>query len=112
MRQLNANTPPNRHSDGTGRQLTPRQHRLEDTILSVLMANGTRSELRELVTELADYFHRQRVPRTRAESVMCEIGARAAPFMRAGNRVAVGESAADRIAMMVRWCRARYSRVD
>ena len=48
----------------------------------------------------------------RAVSLLRMLGARAMPAMETGYEWAVGDSADDRMAMMVRWCTARFSRDD
>ncbi len=92
--------------------LTPRRERLEQAILNVLRAAGTRSELREHVIELSDYLRTQGLDVQQSLEVLRQIGQRATPFMAAGNHVAVGDAPADRIAMMARWMSARYHRAD
>ncbi|HET7188933.1 MAG TPA: hypothetical protein VFI52_12305 [Gemmatimonadaceae bacterium] len=93
------------------RPLTPRQDRIEATIERVLRAGGTRSELRDAVNQFADHVRMQQIPPERALMQLKAVAMRALP-----NRVdvpdAVGESMADRLVMMVRWCTARYYRVD
>jgi hypothetical protein len=92
--------------------LTPRQDRLEGRIVTVLATHGTRSELRELVHEFADFLRMQGATAERAVSLLRTLGARAMPAMESGYEWAVGDSADDRMAMMVRWCTARFSRDD
>lgn len=93
------------------RPLTPRQDRIESTIERVLRAGGTRSELREAVYQFADHARMQQVPPERAIMRLKAVAMRALPGR---ERVpdAVGESMADRLVMIVRWCTARYYRVD
>lgn len=93
------------------RPLTPRQDRIESTIERVLRAGGTRSELREAVYEFADHARMQQVPPERALMRLKAIAMRALPG-REQVPDAVGESMADRLVMIVRWCTARYYRVD
>lgn len=102
----------NSWSDPAQQPLTPRQDRLERAIVNVLRANGTRSELREVVDQLAALLHVQGISADRAEGVVRAIGTRATPFMSPPDEAAVGDSAPDRIAMMVRWCHDRYYRDD
>ena len=92
--------------------LTPRQDRLERTILDVLRCGGTRSQLRDLVNAFADYVRMCGVPVNRAEAMVRALGTRATPYMESDGSAAVGDSASDRIAMMVRWCSVRYQRAD
>ena len=88
--------------------LTPRQDRLKAAIFEVLRAGGTRSELRELVEQFSDYLQMQDVPLEHALSVLRELGSSATPFMNVHGTPAVGDSAVDRTAMMIRWCADRY----
>lgn len=89
-----------------------RQDRLERAIFDLLRNNSTRSELRELVAQLADYLRVRGVSADKAISAVRALGLRAAPHMNADDVAAVGDSAADRIIMMVRWCSAQYHRSD
>lgn len=91
---------------------TARQERLERAILDSLRASGTRSELRDLVIEFADYLRVRGVGAEQAIGAVRAIGVRATPFMNPDDVAAVGDSASDRITMMVRWCSARYYRAD
>jgi hypothetical protein len=93
------------------RPLTPRQDRIEASIVRVLRAGGTRSELREAVYEFADFARMQQIPPERAVSMVKAVAMRASASAATGT-LAVGDSQADRIAMIVRWCTARYYRVD
>ena len=95
-----------------GPTLTPRQDRLEQAIVQVLRAGGTRSTLRDHVLQLGDHLRMQGVSMDRATSLIRALGHRATPFMVTDPNPAVGDSPADRIAMMVRWCTAQYSRAD
>lgn len=92
---------------------SPRQERMERAILEALRSRGTRSELRGRVIEFTDYLRLRGVPADGAVSSVRALGMRATPFMNADDLlVAVGDSATDRMAMMVRWCSARYHRAD
>jgi len=93
------------------RPLTPRQDRIEAAIERVLRAGGTRSELREAVYQYADYARMQQIPPERAITMVKAVAMRAGSSAAAESH-AVGDSMADRIAMIVRWCTARYYRVD
>ena len=93
------------------RQLTPRQDRIEATIERVLRAGGTRSELRDAVYEFADFARIQQIPPERAITQVKVVALRAATAA-ATSSSAVGDSMADRLAMIVRWCTTRYYRVD
>ena len=89
-----------------------RQTRIERAIFEALRAGVTRSELRELVIEFSDYQRVRGVPADATIGTINAIGVRATPFMNPDEVAAVGDSARDRIAMMVRWCSARYYRAD
>lgn len=91
--------------------LTPRQDRIEASIERVLRAGGTRSELRDLVEQFADLARLQQVPPERAISMVKAVAMRASPST-TGMSSVVGDSLADRLTMIVRWCTARYYRVD
>ncbi len=93
------------------RPLTPRQDRIEAAIERVLRAGGTRSELRELVYQFADHARMQQIPVERAISMVKDVAMRASSAT-ATRSMAVGDSMSDRLAMIVRWCTARYYRVD
>ena len=93
------------------RPLTPRQDRIESTIERVLRAGGTRSELRDAVAQFADHVRMQQVPLERALTQLKAVAMRALSG-REETPDAVGESIAARLGMMVRWCTARYYRVD
>ena len=92
--------------------LTPRQDRLEASIGTVLRAGGTRSELRELVYQLTDFLRMQGIAMEDAVTVLTRIAGRAGPSRHATGEHAVGESATDRLTMMIRWCASRYQRGD
>jgi hypothetical protein len=93
------------------RPLTPRQDRIEAAIERVLRAGGTRSELRELVQQFADHARIQQIPVERAIAMVKAVAMRAATSI-AGRSSTPGESFDERLAMIVRWCTARYYRVD
>jgi hypothetical protein len=93
------------------RPLTPRQDRIEATIERVLRAGGTRSELRDAVYEYADHARLQQIPPERVITMVKDVAMRASNGATASSE-AVGESLSDRLAMIVRWCTARYYRVD
>jgi hypothetical protein len=93
------------------RPLTPRQDRIEAAIERVLRAGGTRSELRDVVYQYADHARMQQVPPERAILMVKAVAMRAASSAAAGSSAA-GDSMAERLAMIVRWCTARYYRVD
>jgi hypothetical protein len=93
------------------RPLTPRQDRIEAAIERVLRAGGTRSELRDAVYEYADHARLQQIPPERVITMVKAVAMRASTGAIATSE-AVGESLADRLTMIVRWCTARYYRVD
>lgn len=93
------------------RPLTPRQDRIEAAIERILRAGGTRSELRDAVYEYADHARMQQVPPERVITMVKAVAMRASSGASVGSD-AVGDSLADRLTMIVRWCTARYYRVD
>jgi hypothetical protein len=95
--------------EATSQPLTPRQDRIEAAIDRVLRAGGTRSQLREHVYQFADLARVQGTPAERAISALKAIVLRSTKGFNAST---VGDSAADRMAMIVRWCTARYYRAD
>lgn len=102
----------NGYTEWAPRPLTPRQDRLEGRIVTVLSTQGTRSELRELVHELTDFLRLQGATAERAMVIILALGARATPAMNSHAEGVVGDSADDRMAMMTRWCAARFVRDD
>jgi hypothetical protein len=94
---------------GADRPLTPRQDRIEASIDQVLRAGGTRTQLRELVYQYADLARVQGIAPERALSAVKRIVERA---QLAVSGSAAGDSAAERLALVVRWCTARYYRAD
>ena len=95
---------------GASPQLTPRQDRLEAQMVAVLRRGGTRSSLRAVVDEYADYARLQGISPEAALSVVRSVAQRAGADMDIPEETAVGDSAADRVAMMVRWFKSRYHR--
>jgi hypothetical protein len=93
------------------RPLTPRQDRIEAAIERVLRKGGTRSELREAVQEFADHARLQQIPPERAISMVKAVAMRAASSAAARSSTA-GDSLEERLVLIVRWCTARYYRVD
>lgn len=81
-------------------------------MVAVLRRGGTRSSLRVVVDEFADFARLQGIPAEHALGVVRSVAQRAGPDMAARGESAVGDSVADRVAMMVRWFRARYQRAD
>lgn len=87
--------------------------RVESSIERVLRAGGTRSELRELVDRYADLARLVGLTPSEALARLDAVAARAASGMTSpSDAAAVGDSMADRRAMMARWCTARYQRAD
>jgi hypothetical protein len=91
------------------RPLTPRQDRIEAALDRVLRAGGTRTELRELVYQYADLARVQGIAPERALIAVKRIVERASLAVSGS---AAGDSAAERLALVVRWCTARYYRAD
>ena len=98
---------------GSGLPLTPRQDRLVAGVARVLRAGGTRSELRPLVYAYADMARAQGVALERVTAELLSIVTEASSHsaIPAGDP-AVGDSAADRSALVSRWCASRYLRAD
>jgi hypothetical protein len=94
------------------RPLTPRQDRLEAEMAAVLRRGGTRSSLRALVDEFADYARLRGMSPESGLSVVNAVVQRAGPEMAARGESAVGDSASDRVTMMVCWFTSRYHRAD
>jgi hypothetical protein len=92
--------------------LTPRQDRLEAQMIAVLRRGGTRSSLRVVVDEFADYARLQGIPPESALGIVRSVAQRAGPEINARGQAAVGDSVADRVGMMVRWFKSRYHRAD
>jgi hypothetical protein len=97
---------------GSTTPLTPRRDRIEAQMVAVLRRGGTRSSLRAVVDEFADLARLQGIPAESALSVVRSAAQRAGPELAARDDSAVGDSAADRVAMMVRWFKSRYNRAD
>ena len=93
------------------RPLTPRQDRIEASIERVLRAGGTRSELRELVQQFADHARIQQIPVERTIAMIKGVAMRARHSTIAWSSTA-GDSFEERLTLIVRWCTARYYRVD
>lgn len=93
-------------------QLTPRQDRIEDALVRILSAGGTRSELRDVVHQYADLLRLQGVSADRAIGSLKAVVHRALPKMWARNDSTAGDSAADFTAMSARWCAERFQQAD
>jgi hypothetical protein len=91
---------------------TPRQDRLETEILAVLRAGGTRSALRARVEELTMFAKVRGAVLDDVLRTMERIATRVGPELALRADASVGESAPDRLAMMIRWCKARFRRDD
>jgi hypothetical protein len=94
--------------DSDASPLTPRQDRIEASIVRLLREGGTRSALRDSVHAFADLLWRQGVALEGAIDRITAVASRATPAITARAPQSVGDSAADRISMVVRWCAARY----
>jgi len=92
--------------------LTPRQDLLDAQMVAVLRRGGTRSSLRVVVDEFADYARLQGIPAESALGIVRSVAQQAGPEMAARGDSAVGDSVGDRMAMMVRWFKVRYHRAD
>lgn len=89
------------------------QERVESAIEGVLRSGGTRSELRALVDRFADLARVVGFSPAEAVARLDAVATRAAADAAPGSGAAVvGDSVADRRAMMARWCSARYQRAD
>ena len=97
---------------GQARPLTPRQDRLDAELSAVLRQGGTRSALRAIVEELADYARLREVPAEDALATLSDIALRAQPAMASRADSVVGDSMPDRLTMITRWFSARYHRAD
>ncbi|HET9684132.1 MAG TPA: hypothetical protein VFP15_08520 [Gemmatimonadaceae bacterium] len=93
--------------------ITTGPERVESSIESVLRSGGTRSELRALVDRFADLARVVGMSPGEAVARLEAVAVRAATDAPATcGATAVGDSIADRRAMMKRWCSARYQRAD
>ena len=84
---------------------------MEAALLQVLRTQGTRSELRAIVYELADLFRLQGISAAHAADMIKIVAARASSAVPATGG-AVGDSLGDRMTLIARWCAARYARGD
>jgi hypothetical protein len=102
-----------RSSFGDPSPISTGPERMESAIEGVLRSGGTRSELRELVDRFADLARVVGIPPADALARLDAVSARAAAGAPLdSSAAAVGDSMADRRAMMARWCSARYQRAD
>jgi hypothetical protein len=92
--------------------LTPRQDRIEAAIVRLLGEGASRSSLRDAVHAYADLQRGQGVAPERAIARLKAVANRATPAIAVRAPRSVGESAEDRMSMVVRWCVARYFRAD
>jgi hypothetical protein len=92
--------------------LTPRQDRIEASIVRLLGEGGTRSALRDSVHAFADLLRQQGIAPEGAIARIESVASRAIPAIAAPAPHSVGDSADDRMSMIVRWCTARYFRAD
>ncbi len=103
---------PDMISAWTAQSVTPRQDRLECEITEVLRAGGTRSALRQRVEDFTAFAKVRGASLDEVVHTLERIAARVGPEMVHQGDSQVGESAPDRLTMMVRWCRGRFRRVD
>jgi hypothetical protein len=92
--------------------LTPRQDRIEAKIVRLLRERASRSALRDAIEAFADYQRHQGIRREQAIVRLEALASRAMSSIAACVPRGVGDSADDRMSMVVRWCAARYSRAD
>jgi hypothetical protein len=97
---------------GGGLPLTPREDRLVAGIARVLREGGTRSELRALVYAYADMARAQGIALEGVTGELLSMVSRASSTPTLGAAAAVGDSPADRGALVSRWCATRYLRAD
>jgi hypothetical protein len=93
-------------------QLTPRQDRLEGALVRALVAGAPRSALREIVRAYADLLSMQGVPPEQTIASLQAVARRARPRMRERDESIAGDSADDRMTLIVHWCTARLYRAD
>jgi hypothetical protein len=93
-------------------QLTPRQDRIEEALVRGLVAGATRSELRDLVHQFSDLLRIQGVSADRTVASLKAVARRAVPRMQARESSIAGDSAAELMTLIVRWCSARLYRAD
>jgi hypothetical protein len=99
---------PELHPHARPSTLTPRQDRIEQSLVRLLAGGATRSQLRELVYEYADLHRLQGSTPDRALVMLKEIVHRAVPRSSPRLGSAPGE-AADTMAMIVRWFMGRFA---
>ncbi|MEO6528158.1 MAG: hypothetical protein ABIP93_16165 [Gemmatimonadaceae bacterium] len=87
--------------------LTPRQDRIERTLVRLLAGDAPRSQLRELVYEYADLHRLQGSTSDRALGMLQEIVTRASP--RTPDLGSAAGDAGDTMAMIVRWYVRRFA---
>ena len=92
--------------------LTPRQDRIEAAIMRQLREGAPRSVLRESVHAFADLQRQQGIAPERAVARVKAVASQGTAAIAARAPTSVGDSAADRMSMVVRWWAARYFRAD
>jgi hypothetical protein len=92
--------------------LTPRQDRIEATIVRLLHERASRSALRDAIEAFADHHRHQGIRPEQAIARLEVLASRAMSSVAACEPRGVGDSATDRMSMVVRWCAARYGRAD
>lgn len=103
----------NQSTFGDESPLSTGPERIESAIERALRSGGTRSELRALVDRFADLARVVGISPSEALARLDAVSARADSATSLPSRAAaVGDSVADRRAMMKRWCSARYQRAD
>ena len=101
------------HSFEDGPPLSTGPERVELAIERELRSGATRSELRALVERFSDLSRLIGIPLGDALARLDAAATRAAAGAPVDDAMAaVGDSMADRRAMMTRWCSARYQRAD
>ena len=96
----------------TAQTATPRQDRLESEIVGVLRAGGTRSSLRTRVEDFTMFARVRGATFDEIVRTLDGIATKVRPELIARGEAVVGESAPDRLTMMIRWARARFNRAD
>jgi len=92
--------------------LTPRQDRIEATIVRLLCARASRSALRDAIEAFADHQRHQGIRPEQAIARLETLASRAMSSVAACEPRGAGDSATDRMSMVLRWCAARYGRAD
>jgi len=104
-------------AEGQGAPMDPRtpsgpRFQVEGALVRALVAGAPRSEVREIVREYADLLTMQGVPPERTIASLQAVARRARPRMRERDASIAGDSADDRMTLIVHWCTARLQRAD